>query len=100
MKLQQKSLPSERVNVSHETRFATGKQLPSQTQAWLIQTGVVKTYTWNEQGEALILGYWGKGELVGPCLSVVRPYQMQCRTPVVAQPVMPQDFSQLAGVLS
>ncbi len=80
-------------HLPQDKTFATGEQLPIHEGAWFIQMGIVKTYTWSEQGNPVILGYWGKGELVGPCLSVVDPYQMQCRTPVVAQPVKPKEVA-------
>jgi len=88
MKAQQKVLHSELLSFAKEASFATGQHLPIlQNWAWLIQTGVVKTYTWGEQGNIIILGYWGMGELVGQPLSAVSPYQVQCCTPVKAQRV-------------
>jgi CRP-like cAMP-binding protein len=36
---------------------------------WKIETGVVRTLTWLEDGTALTLGLWGKGDVVGKVLS-------------------------------
>lgn len=94
MKPQPNLLNSEILSFTKEARFTPGQHLPIwQNWAWLIQTGVVKTYTWNEQGHSIILGYWGSGELVGQPLSPVSPYKMQCCTPVEVQQVPPTLWS-------
>jgi CRP-like cAMP-binding protein len=49
---------------------------------WRIDTGAVRTATWNEEGTLLVLGYWGTGELVGQLLSRIKPYEIQCLTNV------------------
>lgn len=49
---------------------------------WRIDRGAVRTYTWSEQGTLIALGYWGKGDIVGHCLSRVNPYQIECLTSV------------------
>lgn len=90
---QQNVLYSELLSFPKEASFAMGNHLPASSKwAWLIKTGVIKTYTWNDDGNAIILGYWGKGELVGPPLSVVSPYLMQCRTPVEVQRVVTEEW--------
>ena len=40
---------------------------------WLLKGGAVKTLTWNEQGTAVTLGYWGSGDVVGQPLSGISP---------------------------
>ncbi|MGL5063247.1 MAG: Crp/Fnr family transcriptional regulator [Microcoleus sp.] len=47
-----------------------------------IERGIVRTFTWNEQGTALTLGYWGIGDAIGLSLSGVQPYRIECKTPV------------------
>lgn len=88
MKPKSNFLRSQSLSFTKEGNFTVGQHLPIlQNWAWLIESGVVKTYTLDEKGNPIILGYWGKGELVGQPLSRVSPYQMQCCTPVKAQQV-------------
>lgn len=88
MKPESNLFPSETLNFTKGASFSVGQHLPIlKNWAWLIETGVVKTYTWGDRGNAITLGYWGKGDLVGQPLSRVSPYQMQCCTPVKAQQV-------------
>lgn len=54
---------------------------------WLVKTGVVKTYTWNEQGIETTIGYWGDGDVVGQPLSAISPYAMKCLTEVTASQI-------------
>jgi len=105
MKPKQNTLDSEGLSFTKEARFITGQHLPKSLSdsnatrqlpphsaskwAWLIETGVVKTYTWNEEGNQIILGYWGMGDLIGQPLSMVSPYEMQCCTPVKVQRIPP-----------
>lgn len=55
---------------------------PRQDILWKIDRGAVRTYTWSEQGTVIVLGYWGKGDVVGHSLSRVNPYQIECLTSV------------------
>ncbi len=55
---------------------------PRQDILWKIDRGAVRTYTWSEQGTLIVLGYWGKGDVVGHSLSRVNPYQIECLTSV------------------
>jgi CRP-like cAMP-binding protein len=51
---------------------------------WRIETGVVRTLTWSEEGTPVTLGYWGATDVVGQPLSRVTPYQIECMTRVKA----------------
>lgn len=51
---------------------------------WLLKRGVVKTLTWNKEGELMTLGYWGSEDVVGQPLSQIEPYQIKCLTLVEA----------------
>lgn len=55
---------------------------PRQDILWKIDRGAVRTFTWSEQGTLIVLGYWGKGDIVGHPLSRVQPYQIECLTSV------------------
>jgi len=93
MKLQQDQLSPKELDFPKEAAFERGNYLPSfQNDAWLIKKGIVKTYTWNQDGNCIVLGYWGTGELVGQPLSVVTPYNMQCRTAVEAERIPTQHW--------
>lgn len=88
MKPKQNISHSESLSFTKEGSFTAGQHFPIlQNWAWLIEKGVVKTYTLDEEGNPIILGYWGMGDLVGQPLSRVSPYRMQCCTPVKAQQV-------------
>lgn len=51
---------------------------------WLIKQGIVKTYTWNQEGTTITLGYWGSEDIIGQPLSSIDPYQVECLTAVEA----------------
>ena len=61
---------------------------------WLIIDGVVKSYTVNPVGKTVILGFWGKQELVSKSLSSIDPYFLQCLTKVEAI-ALPMSQAQL-----
>ncbi len=63
--------------------FSRREMIPSrQDIIWKIDRGAVRTYTWSEQGTVIVLGYWGKGDVVGHSLSRINPYQIECLTSV------------------
>ncbi|MCG9890073.1 MAG: Crp/Fnr family transcriptional regulator [Thermosynechococcaceae cyanobacterium MS004] len=51
---------------------------------WMIEQGIVKTETWNQAGEGLLLAIWGAGDLVALPLTRIG-YQITCLTPVKAR---------------
>lgn len=63
--------------------FSRRESIPSQTDVlWRIERGVVRTFTWSEEGTLISLGYWGPGDVVGHSLSRLNPYQIECLTSV------------------
>ncbi|MCU0540686.1 MAG: Crp/Fnr family transcriptional regulator [Oscillatoriaceae cyanobacterium Prado104] len=63
--------------------FITRQLVPVPPKGLLrIERGIVRTFTWNEQGTAMTLGYWGVGDAIGHALSGIKPYQIECKTPV------------------
>jgi CRP-like cAMP-binding protein len=54
---------------------------------WKIQEGIVRTITWTEEGEMIVLGIWGKGDIAGSSLSVIKPYEIECLTKTTVQPI-------------
>ena len=57
---------------------------------WQIESGIVRTLTWFENGTASTLGLWGPGDIVGSALSTANPYQIECLTPVEVR-VLPKN---------
>ena len=65
--------------------FQMGDNLPEESDClWLITNGVVKSYTVNRENKTIVLGFWGKDEIVGKSLSNIDPYYLQCITCVRA----------------
>ncbi len=79
------------------THFPVNRQesLPSRPDLlWLVEWGIVRTFTWTEQGTMITLGYWGAGDVVGQPLSRVSPYRMECLTRVEVSAVPVEQWSQ------
>jgi CRP-like cAMP-binding protein len=73
------------------SRFARRSLLPlGENYLWQIESGVVRTLTWLEDGTTITLGLWGVGDVVSRVLSKAEPYQMECLTPVEAT-ILPVD---------
>jgi CRP-like cAMP-binding protein len=67
------------------SKFARRSVLPlGRDYLWQIETGVVRTLTWLEDGTTVTLGLWGSGDVVGRALSQADPFQIECLTPVEA----------------
>jgi CRP-like cAMP-binding protein len=62
---------------------------PSVDNLWRIDTGFVRTLTWNDEGDLITLGVWGDGDIVGRPLSQIKPFQMECLTAVEVQALSP-----------
>lgn len=77
---------SERSPITIQT-FNRREVLPSHyhKDTWQIESGVVRTLTWDSNGTVIPLGFWGKGDVVGSLLSEVSPYQIECLTRVRVQ---------------
>lgn len=58
---------------------------PSAENLWRIESGFVRTLTWNDEGDLITLGVWGSGDVVGRPLSQIKPFQMECLTAVEVQ---------------
>ncbi len=61
---------------------------------WKVESGVLRTYTFNETGTRNILGYWGAGDVVGHPLSRLNPYEIECLTPVEVVLIPPERWHQ------
>ncbi|NEQ21593.1 MAG: Crp/Fnr family transcriptional regulator [Microcoleus sp. SIO2G3] len=58
---------------------------------WKIELGVVRSFTWDEEGRTVTLGFWGKGDVVGHLLSRMKPYQVECLTTVQISELSPEN---------
>jgi CRP-like cAMP-binding protein len=56
---------------------------------WKIESGVVRSLTWDEEGRTTTLGFWGEGDVVGQPLSRMKPYQVECLTTVQVSELLP-----------
>lgn len=65
--------------------FPRRSHLPNRSNAlWRIDTGVVRTVTWLEDGTIITLGLWGPGDTIGKPISKCDPFQIECLTKVEA----------------
>lgn len=63
---------------------------------WKIETGVVRTLTWLEDGSVLTIGLWGTGDVVGKVLSrQTNLYQIECLTPVEVMSLPPDAWDEV-----
>lgn len=75
--------------------FSRNDCLPSRPDLlWSLESGIIRTLSWNEQGSIITLGYWGMGDVVGQPLSGVYPYQIECLTRVKATSIPTQQWHQ------
>jgi CRP-like cAMP-binding protein len=51
---------------------------------WQIRSGYVRSLTLGLEGEAIPLGFWCAGDIVGSAIAQVNPYEAQCLTAVTA----------------
>lgn len=49
---------------------------------WQVRSGLIRTVTWNEEGEIVVLGLWGSGSVIGVPISQVEPCELQCLSKV------------------
>ncbi|WP_299484928.1 Crp/Fnr family transcriptional regulator [Acaryochloris sp. IP29b_bin.137] len=77
-----------------------GKMIPRQTDhLWHIDQGLVRTLTWNEDGDLVTLGLWGAGDCVGRLLSEITPFQMECLNNVQLRPLPLSGLDDLGVVM-
>lgn len=78
---------------SRRLKFSRRDLLPTERyRLWQLDTGWVRTLTWNEDGAVVTLGFWQAGDIVGQELCKVHPYQIECLATVEATP-LPSDYS-------
>lgn len=91
--------PTLTLNQTRRT-FSCSQLLPLEPDIlWKIERGVVRTFTWNEDGRSITLGYWGIGDIVGQPLSRIKPYQIECLTSVEVSILYPHLWYQAADAM-
>lgn len=84
---------------THRVNFKREDIIPISAQhLWQIQTGWVRTLTWDSDGNITTLGLWGKGDIIGSPVSQVDPYQIICLSDVNAQ-IVPSSLVWTAEAL-
>lgn len=74
-------------------RFKRRSTLPLQQVAlWRIESGVVRTLSWLEDGSTVTLSLCGAGDVVGQLLCEIEPYQIECLTEVEVTPLSPSEW--------
>ncbi|MFM7888260.1 MAG: hypothetical protein ACKPCM_16570 [Pseudanabaena sp.] len=54
--------------------FKRYEYLPSlEDSLWRIKTGIVRTMTWDEEGNQIVLGIWSTGDIVSSLMSLLDP---------------------------
>lgn len=66
---------------------------------WKIHSGVVRGYTWLEDGTVVTLGLWGRDEALSKSLTKLQPYQLECLTEVQASLVLWQNNSEMGPIV-
>ena len=88
------------INENEEIVLQRGSLLPTRRyRLWQISSGVIKTSTCLEDGTNVILGIWGPGDLVGPMLSNIQPYTIDCLTQVNVIPITVNNHPPLTRLL-
>ncbi|MEM9164933.1 MAG: Crp/Fnr family transcriptional regulator, partial [Cyanobacteria bacterium P01_F01_bin.4] len=54
---------------------------------WKIHEGFVRIITWDDEGYVIPVSFWGPGSLIGAELILMHPYEVQCITRVLTEPV-------------
>jgi CRP-like cAMP-binding protein len=89
-------LPQKTPSTRDRQVFGRRSPIPcGQNALWKIESGVVRSFTWLEDGTSVTLGLWRAENVVGRALSSIDPYQLECLTPVEAILLSNLHLSQL-----
>jgi CRP-like cAMP-binding protein len=78
--------------VYSQSSFRCKEILPLRAETlWRIESGVVRSFTWDDEGRMVTLGFWGKGDVVGTPLCRLKPYQVECLTNVQLSELLPES---------
>jgi CRP-like cAMP-binding protein len=54
--------------------------------SWAIESGIVRVITWDSDGTVYTIGFWGPGDIISQSFISIKPYQVECLSPVKAIP--------------
>ncbi len=84
-------------NLLDARSFKRGDRLPMISEAWIIQSGVIRSVTWDMEGNVAVLGWWGAGDLIYSVTRKIEPHQYECLAPTVLTKLC--DFHGLSDLL-
>lgn len=90
--------PSIDIDSLQRLQFKPRQPIPQYSDClWRIEKGLVRTFTWDEEGDLAILGLWGPGDCVGQPLANITPFQIEslCDVDVWAMPVSNQELGRM-----
>ena len=65
---------------------------------WQVRSGLVRTITWNQEGDVVPLGLWSPGSIIGVPISQVEPCELQCLSTVELER-LPLDYALTVDML-
>ena len=66
---------------------------------WKVDSGLVRTYTFDEEGTIATLGLWGPGDVMGYPLATVEPYHIECLSKVQVHRLQVDQYQALEQAL-
>ncbi|WP_299486696.1 Crp/Fnr family transcriptional regulator [Acaryochloris sp. IP29b_bin.137] len=90
--------PSVEIDSLQRLHFKPRQSIPQYSDClWHIEKGLVRTFTWDEEGDLAILGLWGPGDCVGQPLANMTPFQIEslCEVDVQAVPVSSSELGRM-----
>ena len=88
--------PSISPPIRHLWTFDAHANLPHKVNyLWKIHSGVIRGYTWLEDGSVVTLGLWGADDTLSKTFSRVQPLQLECVTEVQASLVLGQNTADM-----
>ncbi len=65
-------------NLLSRITLKRGDHLQSLSEYWKIESGIIRSVSWDEDGHLHVLGVWGAGDLMGHASDRIVPYQLEC----------------------
>lgn len=78
-------------------KYERGSKIVSELDSlWLVKQGIIKNFTYDPEGQKVILGYWGKGDVIGQTMTYFDAYEIECLSAVELAIVPYLDWHYLA----
>lgn len=72
--------PSQRLTCERLQRLPQGPY-------WRIHSGLIRSFTWTEDGESITTGVWGPGDIVSSNLSSLEQFELECQNRVEVESI-------------